>query len=163
MKISLAALFTLLFLGWATTRIVMDINFGRNCTGYLKRAADANTVPMAAKNLETAVRYAETNGLTSGYTSILYRSPSEDIGFWYENLTASLKELKEITPETTQLERTNVLMKLRETLLDQGENGVHVTAPSGLSVYPSNTAFALWGCLSLIFAGVFWIAGAMDL
>jgi hypothetical protein len=156
MKLTLAVLFTLSLLVFSGARTVAYINFGRNCEGYLKRAADANTIDLAAKNLEIAIKYADANNLKSGYTSIVYRTPDEDIGFWYENLTASLKELRAVKPEASQLEKTNVLIKLRETLLDQGQS-TSVTAPNGISVYPSNGAWAAWGFLSFIFAAVFWV------
>lgn len=60
-----------------------------------------------------------------------------------------------MAPNATQLERSNLLMKLRETLLDQGENGkIVVTFPEGISIYPNNIAMFLFGCLSVIPAGV---------
>ena len=155
MKLAFAILCTVFFLVWIGVRTVADINFDRNCEGYLKRAADANTVDLAAENLEVAVKYAEQNGLTSGFTSIVYRTPDEDIGFWYKNLTASPKELRAVKPETPQLERTNILMKLRETLLDQGQS-TSVTAPSGISVYPNNAVYAMWGLLTGVLGCVFW-------
>ena len=65
-----------------------------------------------------------------------------------------MKELRSVDSSATQLERTNVLMKLRETLLDEGQ-GVSVTAPSGITVFPFNAAFALWGLASLVLACVF--------
>jgi hypothetical protein len=159
MKLIFALLFSLFFLGWVGVRTVADIQFDRNCEGYLKRAADANNVELAIKNLEVAVKYAENNDLKSGYTSIVYRTPDEDVGFWYENLTASLKELRAVKPDTPMLERTNILMKLRETLLDQGQH-MSVTAPSGISVYPSNGAYAMWGIFGFILSLVFWFAFA---
>ncbi len=161
MKLAFALLCTLSLLVWISARIVADINFDRNCEGYLKRAADANTVDLAAENLEVAVKYAEQNGLTSGFTSIVYSTPDEDMAFWYKNLAASLKELRAIKPETPQLERTNVLMKLRETLLDQDER-TSVTVPSGISVYPNNGAYAFWGLLSFILGCVFGVGAAID-
>ncbi len=142
------------FVSFATTRIVSYINFDRNCEGYLKRAADSNTIDLAANNLKIALKYMEDNNLTSGFTSVFYRTPDEDIGFWYTNVKASLQELNSVGPESTQLERSNILMKLRETLLDQGQS-TSVTAPAGISIYPINTIFFLWGLLSLfVFCGV---------
>lgn len=42
-----------------------------------------------------------------------------------------------------------MLLKLRETILhDAGESGDRVTAPDGISVYPNNALFGLWGILS---------------
>lgn len=136
----------LLFSG---VRIYKSITFGIEVTGHLKRAADANTVELARKELEVAVAYLERNNLTSGYTSILYQSPDEDISFWYTNLNVSLKELRRVKPDATQLEVSNVLMKLRETLLDAGEKSVLVTVPDGISVFPHNTIYAIWGWLAL--------------
>lgn len=155
MKVVLCVICLLLFVGCGVARAVNGISFDRNCEGYLKRAADANTVELAEKNLVVALNHLESNGTTSGYTSILYRTPDEDVGFWYQNLQASLKELRSIKPEAAQLERSNVLMKLRETLLDHGQSGDTVTTPPGISVFPSNTAYFFWGLLSLLFTVIF--------
>ena len=156
MKGIVATILTVLFLLWAGVRIVNHIQFDRNIGGYLKRAADANTVELAEKNLSVAVEYLERNGLTSGYPSILWRTPDEDVDFWFTNLKSSLDELHSVKPEAAQLEKTNVLMKLRETLLDQGNKGsTSVTAPSGMSVFPNNTAYALWGEVSFILSPAF--------
>jgi len=146
----LATVSTVAFIAWVVTRIVLGIQFDQRAEGYLKRAADANTVALAMENLEVAVQYLEKTGRMEGYTSVLYRTPDEDVGFWYSNLTAALDELRNLDLEATPLERTNVLMKLRETILDQNEQGkTAVTMPEGISVFPNNKAFALWAVLSL--------------
>ena len=108
------------------------------------------------------MQYIEENGLTKGYTSILYRTPDEDIGFWHENLKASLEELRAVKGGATQLEKSNILIKLRETLLDHSSSGVSITVPSGVSVFPSNMAWMLWGGFSIIFAAIFWIVVLSD-
>ncbi|MEK7566555.1 MAG: hypothetical protein AAB527_00245 [Patescibacteria group bacterium] len=159
----MAVIFTLVFFTWGGARIVNNIQFDRNADGYLKRAADANTIELAKKNLAVAVKYLEENSLTSGYTSILWRTPDEDVGFWYDNLKASLKELEGVSSDATQLEKTNILMKLRETLLDQGQKGVHVTAPSGITVFPNNTFYVMWGAISFILAAYFFAIFFKDL
>lgn len=139
------------FVLWMGIRTVAYVNFERFCEGNLKRAADANTVGMAVQEMKTAINYIEREGLTEGYTSILWRTPDADVGFWYKNLKSSLNELENINPNATQLEKSNVLMKLRETLLDKGDRGVEgVTSPSGISVYPHNTGTAIFGLLSLL-------------
>lgn len=135
---------------WAGGRIVKNIVYTQNCGGYLKRAADANTIEMANTELSRAIEYLEKNNLTTGYTSVLYKTPNEDVGFWYNNLKASQEELLKIKPNTSMLEKTNVLMKLRETLLDNGEKGTTITQPGGISVYPNNTAWAVFGWISFI-------------
>lgn len=147
----------LAFIAWMIIRIVSNVAFDRNCEGYLKRAADANTVEMAAKELDKALQYMEASNLTTGFTSVVYTTPDEDISFWYNNVKASRDELKKIDDKATQLERTNVLMKLRETLLDTGEK-TSITAPSGISVYPFNGVLGVLVILSLAIGTISLIA-----
>ncbi len=123
-------------------RAVEGVKLKQNCTGYLKRAADANTIELATEELNRAIDYLEANALTTGYTSILWRTPDEDIDFWFRNLVASREELTNLSPNASPLERTNVLIKLRETLTDSGEK-TKVTVPGGLAVYPNNLMWAI--------------------
>ena len=102
---------------------------------YLKRAADSNTVELAVDNLKVALNYIEANNMTSGHTSVLYNSPDEDVAFWYDNIKQSYEELTALDENTTNLEKTNLLMKLRETLLDNGEKGESLTLPQAISVF----------------------------
>ncbi|MEM1320858.1 MAG: hypothetical protein AAGG75_11415 [Bacteroidota bacterium] len=134
------------------------IAFKQNVSGYLKRSADANTIDMAKQELKRVVDYLEANNLTSGYTSILWQTPDEDISFWYQNLKATLNELENVKSDATTLEKTNILMKLRETLMDAGGEGKEkVTVPDGMSVYPNNKlwaflmAFALTGLMVSVY------------
>lgn len=144
MKKGIGLLLLLSALAVFSVRIYHGVVFKQNVSGYLKRAADANTVDLAHEELTRAIDYLEANNLTTGYTSILWKTPDEDIEFWYRNLKASQRELEVLNSESA-LERTNVLIKLRETLVDSGEK-TKVTVPDGLSVYPHN---ALWAGLML--------------
>jgi len=134
---------------------VQGVFLKKDCLGYLKRAADANTVEVAHREITVAIDYIEKNHLTSGYTSVVYNTPDEDIGFWHENLKAAQAELAAVmnNPASTSLERSNVLMKLRETLLDKGESGDHLTYPSGLAWYPHNATYALAYTMLIIVCG----------
>ncbi|MFK8103838.1 MAG: hypothetical protein AB8G15_14990 [Saprospiraceae bacterium] len=138
-------------------RIQKKIVLKQNVTGYLKRAADANTVEIAQGEIAKVLNYLEQEEITEGYTSIFWKTPNEDIGFWYKNLKASQQELQQVKDGST-LEKTNVLIKLRETLLDRGGEGKEkVTVPKGLSVYPNN---GMWAMLMLgAFTGLFVGAG----
>ena len=138
--------------------IFKGISLDQNCTGYLKRAADANTVETAKEQLQKAIHYLEQNNLTDGYTSVLWITPDEDIEFWYKNLKASEAELLKVDSTTSALEKTNLLMKLRETLLDHGDGGGdELTYPDGLSRHPNNWGwgFLLW--VAVIFLVVFFV------
>lgn len=143
-KYLISALLIIFSLGVFGVRISKSVAFKQNVSGYLKRAADANTIDMANAELTKVIDYLEANNLTSGYTSVMWETPDEDIGFWYQNLKASQQELENLKSDSA-LERTNVLMKLRETLLDTSEK-TKVTIPKGLDVYPDNL---LWGILTL--------------
>ena len=80
----------------------------------------------------------------------------EDVGFWYQNLKASLGELDQVSLTASQLEKSNLLIKLRETLLDQGKEGISITSPDGISRFPLNTAYAIAG---IIFFVLFIVGG----
>ena len=144
-------LLTILALAGTGAVIYKRIEFKQNCSGRLERAANANTVELAVNELGAAIQYAETNGYTSGYTSVIYKTPDEDVEYWYNNLYASRQELLNLPDSTSTLEKTNTLMKLRETLTDTGEYGTQVIYPEGLPFYPHNF---LWGILRLFI----WIA-----
>lgn len=166
MKKFLGTLFFIPLVIWLTIVGFRTVMFNRDCGGHLKRAADANTIQLAIQELKVSVKYIEDNGMTSGYTSVFYNTPDEDLGFWYVNLKSSLEELEKVKPETSQLERSNLLLKLRQTLLDHsGKDGETVTKPAGISRYPSNSGFA-WGfimslVMALVSAGM-WFVGFYD-
>lgn len=152
----MAIVFSIIFCTWSTVRIVNAVSFDVNCTSYIKRAADANTVEMAKEELSKAIKYAEDNDLTDGIVSIFLKDPQNDIGFWYENMKASHAELESLPEDSTALEKTNVLMKLRESMTDNEENGIDVTVPNGISIYPHNVIYFWWGTLSGILTCFFW-------
>ena len=142
-------LLILLSLTVPTICIVKSIQFDQRCGGYLKQAADANTPELALQRLDLAIEYIERNNLTDGYTSILWRTEDENIGFWYQNLKACRQEL-EACLDDSQLEKSNVLIKVRESLTDQGEKGVDLTIPDGISRYPNNAIWAILLWISVI-------------
>ena len=102
-----------------------------------------------------AIAYVEDNELTDGYTSIFYKTEDDNIGFWYQNLKTCREELVNCL-ESTQLEKTNVLLKVRESLTDDGKEGTELTLPNGISRYPNNGMFCFWNTLSLILMFIGW-------
>ena len=138
------------FVAFSTVRIVKLVQFETGCTQYIKRAADANTVETAKEELEKAISYAEENNLNDGVVSIFLHQPKNDIGYWYQNMQEAYAELENLPEDTTSLEKTNVLMKLRETLTDEGSEGVEVTFPEGIELYPNNIIYFWWGLISFV-------------
>ena len=89
------------------------------------------------------LKYLEENDLTNGSTKIFFNKPTYDIGLWYENLKSAQAQLQELKTmdNLTELEESNALMKLRETLLDSEG---YVTHPSMISFYPSHVSWFWW-------------------
>jgi hypothetical protein len=155
--LTMAIVMTAMFVGWIVIRINKGLTFEYGCDAYIKRAADSNTVDLALENLEIAIDYAERNKLTEGVVSIFFMNPKNDIEFWHRNLVACKEELQNLPADSSQLEQTNVLMKLRESLTDDGESSTKVTVPDGISIYPYNVIFFWWSIISAIGLCVFWI------
>ena len=150
MKLFIGILLMLFTLTSITTCTVKAVNFNQDCKGYLKRASDANTVEIAKQELSTTINYLEKNNLMKGHTSVFYNTPDEDISFWYNNLKSSELELSKVNDSTSALEKTNLLMKLRETLLDSGEKSDYITVPYGLWRYPNNLLYGIIFWISLV-------------
>jgi len=145
----------LAMLVWAGVRIYHGIQFDRQVEGYLKLAADATNIELAEDRLGIAIDGMEERGLCGNYdseqcyTSLLWTTPDEDVTFWRQNTAQALAELRELPRDADALTVSNTLMKVRETLLDEGQS-VRVTTPSGISVYPNNAAYAWWGLGSFL-------------
>jgi hypothetical protein len=139
---------------WIIVRCVASLNFSVDCGGHIKRAADANTIELAAQELRTVITYCDEHKLTSGVVSIIIKQPKNDVGFWYTNLKASLTELDKVTETTSQLEKTNILIKLRETLVDHGQSGMSITVPDGITIYPHNVMYFWWAVIGTLLACV---------
>lgn len=136
--------------------IVKVIQTDIDCVSYFELAADANSVEIAEKRLTKGIEYLEENNLIVGSTGIVFHRPTDDLGLWYENLKSAQVQLQELNSkeELTELEESNALMKLRETLLSS-EGGV--THPTMISFYPSHVSW-FW---SLCFIWLMWIAAVV--
>lgn len=135
---------------------VKRIQFKQECSGYLRQAADANTPELALDRLNRAINYVEAHGMTTGYTSVLWRTEDQNVEFWYMNLKACQSELEGCL-DGSQLEKSNVLMKVRESLTeDSGEHGTQLTIPSNIAYYPDNTFYLLarWACYLMLLTGL---------
>ena len=159
MKYFIAILLIVVGLITPVSCTVKSIQFKQDCAGYLKQAADANTAAIALERITKALDYIEHNRLTEGYTSVLWTTEDENIGFWYDNVKACKSEL-EACLKSSQLEQTNVLMKVRESLMD----GEGLTIPAGISRYPNNSVWMIFGWISafLIIGGIGWILWMLD-
>lgn len=135
--------------------VVKEIRWSQDVEGHLKRAADSNTVEMAREELRLVVTYLEQNHITDGTTGVVWSTPHEDVGFWYNNIKASLGQLTLAGPQATQTEKEMLLLKLRQTLLDHKEHGEGVTQPSNIMFFPN---VGLWLAATWLF-GILGVAG----
>jgi hypothetical protein len=127
------------------------------CLQYLKQAADANTVDIAKDSMDKALAFIDAQQWQAGNTGIILSQPKNDVGFWAKNLRGAKKELDDVRPDATPLERSNMLMKLRETLLDNDSKGTTITHPGGISLFPYQVVAWIWFIVALLMAigGVF--------
>jgi len=141
-----------------TTAFLLDIRFERNVGGHLKLAADANSVELAEQRLERAIQGMDHLRLCNNFeqkdvecfTSVVYNTPDEDVAYWRTNLDKTLEDLREVPENADHLTVSNTLLKVRETLLDSGNEGEKVTVPHGISRYPHNFLFGLGTILSVL-------------
>lgn len=153
----MAIITTIAGLGWVGGRIARTMELGINCKQYIERAAYASDVKVAKENLSKAIEYAEKNNLTSGTVSVFLKQPKNDVGFWYNNLKEAYKELEKVSESSTNLESSNVLMKLKDKLMHENEGSLYVTMPNGLDVYPHNVIWFWSGWILLIAIFTLWI------
>lgn len=157
-----ACFVTLVYLFYTLVQFYVGYRYNVECGGHLKRAADANSVEIAQKELKIAVDYLSRNRMTGGNTSIIFDTPDNDVAFWYENLSGSLKELEELSTQEKEgaisgIEKTNALIKLRETLLDHGHEGREiVTQPDRISMVPHHVINFWIGWILLIVCLLAW-------
>ena len=141
--LGLLLMLPLLFLGCYAK--VADWRWEANCGDWLESAANANTIAIAKDRLDKAINYVEANNLSSGSCYWLWWTPKTDLKIWYDNLKATQAELSSTPATVSRLEESNVLLKLRETLTDEGEKGkTEVVAPYGISLHPGY-GVTMWG------------------
>ena len=152
-----AIVLTIVFVASIIANSVMMFQFKTNCEQYIKRAAEASNVETAKEELAKAVHYAESNNLTEGNTGVFFNQPKNDVGYWYKNMKQAYDELNKLPEDATQLEESNLLMRVRETLVFDGKLNVQVTHPENIHLYPNVVAFVIWMLGSGIICLILWV------
>ena len=148
MKTILISLSIVLFVSCLGYGVYRAIVFDTQCRQYLSLAANANSIELAKTNLDKAIQYIEQNQLTSGNTAFFIKGPSTDLTSWYANLKACQKEVWTMdVKKGTVLEETNLLMKLRESLMSEGL----IIIPENIALHPNQLQYMIvLGC-SILF------------
>lgn len=166
--ILLISLIGLLVLG--IIAIFAEVGFNSDCGDYLKLAGDAPSIKKADEFLASALGYIEREKLTSGNTGVIFRGyPTNDCAVWYEQIQGAkattdsiLTKIAEDPESVTQLEKDNALMKIREVVLDQGNDGTSVTHPEWISLHPYATAYWIFFWIFILFGAGALIAMEME-
>ena len=131
-------------------RIYMSVQFDIHCGSYMVRAANANTVELARDQMAVVIKYLEDNHITNGTTAVVRNDPTMDVGYFYNNMKGAYLWLCNIQSDASDLTRSNVLLKLKETLIkDSGDARGNVDVPRNISIYPYN---AIWVFLFTLLA-----------
>lgn len=120
------------------------VDFEQQIRGHLKRAADASNPEMAIKELDYVIQLLEERRWTTGSSYLVYETPEADVGFWYRNIAGARDSLADLADQTSELEKSNTLMRVRETLMDER----FVTHPPGMSLYPHYRTYVVFGVLA---------------
>jgi hypothetical protein len=129
---------------------------------------------LAQEKLGEAIKWMEANGFTEGSSHVWIKTPPCDIGFFYKNLISAKEDLDKFPAPPSEanaeaqsnydLAESNQLMKLRETLVDEGgDSGPEVTCPPNMAIYPSQMLWwwiwpgcVLWAVAVAIFGFANW-------
>lgn len=152
---ALALLLTLPLMIVLGYRAGTEIKFRRDVMGHLERSANASTTEMASQELTMALAKIENRGMTHGTTALFYPTPGDDVGYWHRNLRSAQVGLESLSPDASELEKSNMLLKLRETILEHSDGDDEVTSPEGIAVFPNNQLIAaiIGLCLALAICG----------
>ena len=157
-NVALAIVAWVPFLIFVCARIVMDVNFDRNIEGHLKLAADSSSIELAIDELKIAT--AAMEAYPAGFTSIIYNTPDESVTFWIKNTKTCLNQLEVIPKTASLMDKNSSLLKARQILLDHKSNGESVTSPAGISIYPFNLLWTIFGTLTICFGVAGFIVAA---
>ena len=157
MSLFASVAFFVAFVIWGATRLYVSNVFDEECAEYIGAAVTSTNIDSSISDLESAISFAEENELTEGYTSIFGSPPGEDVSRWYDSMVDvrdKLEELRRNDFPTVDLVAVD-LLKERSFALTK----LHLSAyPKGISVFPHNTLFLLWGVISGLGAVGFCIA-----
>lgn len=137
----LIIVFIISIIAFIVTLSVKEYDFKFGCQAYIDRAIVASDLDVAQAELGKAIDYMEQHSLTEGIVSIILKNPKNDIGYWYNTIKDTHRQIMEFPRDATQLEKSNFMMRVRESI--EG-----LSTPSWIFLYPHNTLWLVWGIIS---------------
>ena len=136
------------FAGWGMARVYFALAYDSDCDGLIRQAAQAADTRIALNYLSDAVNFMQNDGFTSGSTHISWLEKpdsAEDLGRWFGKLKLWQARLSaDADPRLIEQMKTDLVSPDDE----DGDDFV-VRSPAGISVFPHNSAFAIWGFVSM--------------
>ena len=149
----------LFFTALACIPIVKGIVFNRDCGAYLERASQAPTPDIARVSLDKALAYLNENHMTEGNTYIIIPSPNDTLEWLYSRVSQARKVLDEITVKSTPLEVSNVMIRMKDSISEQGESGEHVILPVHVALWPYQLFWIVVSSVMSLLAITFFLIG----
>lgn len=135
---AISILFAMPLFSYSCTRFVKAQRFDNNCGYYINSGMDHNN----PDDLDTAIKYLETNGLTTGNTTIIDRSVEDDLAIFYKDLKTKAAYLRNTHDyDMAAYKEYATMLNLKPT---------PILVPLGISVFPHNTLFAAWLVIGLL-------------
>jgi hypothetical protein len=160
---SISFALTVPFFAFVITRMVKESRFDDACSYHLEQATslsfdddrrygttyhiEVDKLNDSIQHIDIALKYAQDHNLTTGFTTISGRNPSEDLSVWYKAISdkgAYLRYLRELPPG--EIEKHNEFV--RQMNLQSKE----ILSPGGISIYPYNTTYFIWLLISMALA-----------
>jgi hypothetical protein len=159
----LAIILTFVFFSVLTGEIVRRYRFKMGCEDWLKLASETMDIYQAKEFLAKGIKYLEHKNLTTVNSAYFLKSPSADLGLWYQRLKRGEELLAEVIRrkekgEATPLEISNTLIKLKEFLVDVKEKETVVTLPTKIWLFPNQIIFLISYLISGTGSLIFWIS-----
>lgn len=129
-------------LGWSSWLLAIRAEGGKNVSYRLQSIAGAPTLLEARHHIDALHAYVTKKRWTSGSTSLIWASKTNDVGLWYERLEklkeVALKDVKGLSEEEHLLLLRALTLAPEDTQLPSSFN---VWIPERLHLHPHGTFF----------------------
>ena len=139
-----------IFAAWAALRIVAAIRYDIAVSAHVNNAVHAVDFEVAENEMAIAIENFEAFGLTEGCTGVLYKSPADDVGLYYQKLLDAREEYRTFSSES-ELEKFSLQQRMEESL--------KTAAPSNISVavHGLEAICFWWGLISFLLILILWV------
>ncbi len=152
---------------WGLVRIKKDLDLRALGAENFILAYNANTIALAKEYWEKGIKFLEDNNLTTGNTGAFWKTPEDDLEFFYKNVV-EMRNYLNTPPDTlsdssfdqkivsgSTLSKGDPLTVFDRKTLSARLKKTWKNAPEGIEIYPNNCIYAIWGWISGLVCIVF--------